>query len=237
MIDIYGIISASLASETEADQNIPSSNNRNVTYQASSPDEVALVQWTQEVGLALRFRDLTSMQLKSPDERLLNYTILQLFPFTSETKRMGIIVRDLQTGEIYFFLKGADVVMSGIVQYTDWLDEEVGNMAREGLRTLVIARKILTEEQYADFEVRYNNARMSVSDRVTRVAQVVESLEREMELLCITGVEDKLQDNVRPTLELLRNAGIKIWMLTGDKLETATCIAKSSRLVSKTQGK
>lgn len=77
---------------------------------------------------------------------------------------------------------------------------------------------------------------MSVSDRVARVAQVIESLEREMELLCVTGVEDKLQDNVRPTLELLRNAGIKIWMLTGDKLETATCIAKSSRLVSRTQG-
>lgn len=77
---------------------------------------------------------------------------------------------------------------------------------------------------------------MSVSDRVQRVSQVIESLEREMELLCVTGVEDKLQDNVRPTLELLRNAGIKIWMLTGDKLETATCIAKSSRLVSRTQG-
>lgn len=57
-----------------------------------------------------------------------------------------------------------------------------------------------------------------------------------MELLCVTGVEDKLQDNVRSTLELLRNAGIKIWMLTGDKLETATCIAKSSQLVSRNQG-
>jgi hypothetical protein len=52
---------------------------------------------------------------------------------------------------------------------------------------------------------------MSVSDRVARVAAVVESLEREMELLCLTGVEDRLQDRVRPTLELLRNAGIKVW--------------------------
>lgn len=77
---------------------------------------------------------------------------------------------------------------------------------------------------------------MAVTDRTARVAQVVESLEREMELLCVTGVEDKLQENVRPTLEVLRNAGIKIWMLTGDKLETATCIAKSSRLISRTQG-
>ena len=49
------------------------------------------------------------------------------------------------------------------------------------------------------------------------------------------GVEDRLQDNVRNTLELLRNAGVRVWMLTGDKLETATCIAKSSRLVARTQ--
>lgn len=66
---------------------------------------------------------------------------------------MNLICQDLQTGEIIFYLKGADVVMAGIVQYTDWLDEEVGNMAREGLRTLVVARKILTEDQYTDFEV------------------------------------------------------------------------------------
>lgn len=229
---------SSVITEAEADQqnHFQSSDNDSVMYQASSPDEIALVHWTKEVGLTLNNRDLNSIQLKAPDGRFLNYAILQVFPFTSETKRMGIIVKDLQNGKIYFYLKGADVVMSSIVQYTDWLEEEVGNMARDGLRTLVVARKILSEEQYHDFEVRYNTARMSLTERMSRVAQVVESLEREMELLCVTGVEDKLQDNVRPTLELLRNAGIKIWMLTGDKLETATCIAKSSRLVSKSQG-
>ncbi|XP_060821154.1 probable phospholipid-transporting ATPase IIA isoform X1 [Bombus pascuorum] len=226
--------SGSIQSQTEADQHyyLPE-QKRN--YQASSPDEVALVKWTEEMGLALVKRDLNFMQLKAPNGKILNYTILQIFPFTSETKRMGIIVKEESSSEIVFYLKGADVVMSGIVQYNDWLEEECGNMAREGLRTLVVAKKNLTEEQYLDFEARYNSARMSVSDRVSRVAAVVESLEREMELLCVTGVEDRLQDRVRPTLELLRNAGIKIWMLTGDKLETATCIAKSSRLVSRTQ--
>ncbi|KAF5305095.1 hypothetical protein FQA39_LY09357 [Lamprigera yunnana] len=224
------------SSETEADQHMQAPNDKIMTYQASSPDEVALVQWTKEVGLTLSHRDLSSMRLRTPDGKFLNYSILLVFPFTSETKRMGVIVKDIQSGEIVFYLKGADVVMSAIVQYTDWLDEECGNMARDGLRTLVVARKVLSEEQYNDFESRYNAAKMSVADRVQRVAHVVESLEREMELLCITGVEDKLQDHVRPTLELLRNAGIKIWMLTGDKLETATCIAKSSRLVSRAQG-
>lgn len=118
---------------------------------------------------------------------LLQFQILQLFPFTSESKRMGIIVRDSGSGEITFYLKGADVVMSSIVQYNDWLSEESGNMAREGLRTLVVAKKVLSEEQYNDFETRIGAARLSVSDRVAKVAAVIESLEREMELLCLTG--------------------------------------------------
>ncbi|CAL1295012.1 unnamed protein product [Larinioides sclopetarius] len=204
-------------------------------YQASSPDEVALVAWTESVGLTLIHRDITSMKLKTAHNQILNYSILQIFPFTSETKRMGIIVKEESSGDIIFFMKGADVVMSSIVQYNDWLDEECGNMAREGLRTLVVAKKVLTEEQYADFEARLNQAKVSIHDRTAKVTAVIESLERDMELLCLTGVEDKLQDNVRPTLELLKNAGIKIWMLTGDKLETATSIAKSSRLVARTQ--
>ena len=173
--------------------------------------------------------------LKTPDGQILSYTVLQIFPFTSESKRMGIILQDDNTGEYVFYMKGADVVMTNIVQYNDWLEEEVDNMAREGLRTLVVAKKTLTSEQYHDFEQRYNAAKLSVVNRSAQVAAVVESLERNLELLCVTGVEDKLQDNVRNTLEILRNAGVKIWMLTGDKLETATCIAKSSKLVAKSQ--
>ncbi|XP_053960125.1 probable phospholipid-transporting ATPase IIA isoform X1 [Anastrepha ludens] len=213
-------------------------------YQASSPDEIALVKWTAEVGLTLIARDINSMTLQMKTRKtkgesqdgLLQFQILQLFPFTSESKRMGIIVRDSGSGEITFYLKGADVVMSSIVQYNDWLSEESGNMAREGLRTLVVAKKVLSEEQYNDFETRISAARLSVSDRVAKVAAVIESLEREMELLCLTGVEDRLQEGVRPTLELLRNAGVRVWMLTGDKLETACCIAKSSQLIGRNQG-
>uniref|UniRef100_A0A2K5I7N0 Phospholipid-transporting ATPase n=1 Tax=Colobus angolensis palliatus TaxID=336983 RepID=A0A2K5I7N0_COLAP len=204
-------------------------------YQASSPDEVALVQWTESVGLTLVGRDQSSMQLRTPGDQILNFTILQIFPFTYESKRMGIIVRDESTGEITFYMKGADVVMAGIVQYNDWLEEECGNMAREGLRVLVVAKKSLAEEQYQDFEARYVQAKLSVHDRSLKVATVIESLEMEMELLCLTGVEDQLQADVRPTLETLRNAGIKVWMLTGDKLETATCTAKNAHLVTRNQ--
>jgi phospholipid-translocating ATPase len=106
-------------------------------------------------------------------------------------------------------------------------------MAREGLRTLAVAKKPLTLEYYQNFEQRLIRARLQTTDRNRHIYETIETIEHDMELLCITGVEDKLQDNVRQTLEMLRNAGIKIWMLTGDKLETATCIAKSSKLIGR----
>lgn len=221
--------------EKPLDQISDQIKNLKVTYQASSPDEIALVAWTESVGLAVIKRDLNKILLRVPDDTFREYEILQIFPFTSETKRMGIIVRDLQSGDIIFYLKGADTVMQSIVQYNDWLIEECSNMAREGLRTLVVAKKVLTQDQYLDFEERLVKAKLSIQDRNQRIQNVVESLEKDLELLCLTGVEDKLQQNVRTTLETLRNAGIKIWMLTGDKLETATCIAKSSKLVSREQ--
>jgi phospholipid-translocating ATPase len=208
-----------------------------VTYQASSPDEVAIVEWTETVGLTLASRDRTSMTLKTKSGQSLGFDILAVFPFTSESKRMGIIVRDRSSGVTTFVQKGADVVMSKIVQKNDWLDEETGNMAREGLRTLVVGRKRLTDENYAAFDAKYREAQLVTGDERTDAMRAVvqEYLESDLELLALTGVEDKLQDDVKSTLELMRNAGLKIWMLTGDKIETATNIAVSSKLVSRNQ--
>ncbi|XP_074605691.1 putative phospholipid-transporting ATPase IIA isoform X2 [Brevipalpus obovatus] len=212
-----------------------SARGNGISYQASSPDEVALVQWTEKVGLALVQRDLTSMKLRNPLGITMNYEILQIFPFSSETKRMGIIVRDMMTKEIIFFLKGADVVMSPIIQYSDWLQEQCDNMARTGLRTLVVSRKFLTEETYNDFQFRYEQAKLCLHDRAARMSAVLATLEKDMELLCLTGVEDRLQEGVATTLKGLQDAGIRIWMLTGDKLETAQSIAKASQLVKRMQ--
>lgn len=209
-----------------------------ITYQASSPDEVAIVNWTDSVGLSLAARDRTMIQLRATNtgEETFTFDILEIFPFTSDTKRMGIVVRDRRSGELAFYQKGADVVMAKICQTNDWLEEECGNMAREGLRTLVVGRKRLTEESWTEFQQQYREARVSQEDRNEAMARAISGhLEQDLELLGVTGVEDKLQDDVKLSLELLRNAGIKIWMLTGDKIETATCIAISSKLVSRNQ--
>ncbi|KAK8844583.1 hypothetical protein IAR55_006430 [Kwoniella newhampshirensis] len=208
-----------------------------VTYQASSPDEVAIVQWTESVGMTLVGRDRGSMTIRTTSGVEYTFDILAVFPFTSESKRMGIIVRDRSTGGITFVQKGADVIMSKIVQKNDWLDEECGNMAREGLRTLVLGRKKLTEDGYTEFDKQYKAAQLRPGEeRADKIQQVISKyLESEVELLALTGVEDKLQEDVKSTLELLRNAGLKIWMLTGDKIETATNIAVSSKLVGRGQ--
>jgi len=71
-------------------------------------------------------------------------------------------------------------------------------------------------------------ARADLNDRDKKVAEAMEELESDMELLGVTGVEDKLQENVAVVIESLRNAGVQVWMLTGDKVETATCIAISA---------
>ena len=207
-----------------------------VTYQASSPDEVAIVTWTASVGLTLVFRDRKCIELQTPNGSRLKFDVLDIFPFTSESKRMGIVVRDTQTGDITFLQKGADVVMAKIVQRNDWLEEETANMAREGLRTLVMARKRLGNTTYNDFANSYHAASIKLEGRNEAMnAVVAQFLEHDLELLGLTGVEDKLQDDVKSTLELLRNAGIKIWMLTGDKVETARCIAISTKLVARNQ--
>ncbi|WYZ38745.1 hypothetical protein EsH8_III_000659 [Colletotrichum jinshuiense] len=219
-----------------------------ISYQASSPDEIAIVRWTESVGLRLAYRDRTSMVLESTENgrEIVRVRILDVFPFTSEGKRMGIIVQfydqtqstvpNLANSEIWFYQKGADTVMSSIVAENDWLDEETSNMAREGLRTLVVGRKRLSYGQYKEFTGSYQAASLAIAGRDAGMQRVVaQYLERDLELVGVTGVEDKLQKDVKPSLELLRNAGIKIWMLTGDKVETARCVAVSSKLVARGQ--
>ncbi|KAF8005066.1 hypothetical protein HF325_000523 [Metschnikowia pulcherrima] len=215
----------------------PSEDDGVISYQAASPDEVAIVKFCEQIGLRLLKRDrhsITLLHLASLQELL--FQILYIFPFNSDTKRMGIVVKDTQKNEIWFMEKGADTVMTRIVNTSDWLDEETANMAREGLRTLVIGRKKLGASVFEEFTKAYEHASLSMQERDSNMQRVVgQYLETNVELLGLTGVEDKLQKNVKQSIELLRNAGVKIWMLTGDKVETAKCVAISAKLISRGQ--
>ena len=206
-------------------------------YQASSPDEIALVKFAESININLNARTQTTIKLLNAANVEENYEILANFPFSSDTKRMGILVKNIETNRIIFYLKGAEVVMESKVQENSraFLRETCENLASTGLRTLVISQKYVTEAEYQLWNKKYQNAKTEMEDREKKIRKVVDELEENMEFLCVTGVEDKLQVDVTDTIESLRNAGIQIWMLTGDKVETATCIAISTGLKGKMQ--
>ena len=206
-------------------------------YQASSPDEVALVEYAEKLKMRLIFKSDSEVKLLNPADETESYKILANFPFSSETKRMGIVLENLTNNKIYFYTKGAENVIDKLVKedYKAFITENSSNLASNGLRTLVVAQKLLDNDYFADWLENYKNAQASMSNRNEKIREAIKSLETNMEFLCVTGVEDKLQDEVYDTIESLRNAGMKIWMLTGDKVETATCIAISTGLKTKQQ--
>ena len=115
------------------------------------------------------------------------------------------------------------------------IDEACDNLSNEGLRTLVISQKCISAQFYQEWNERHEQAKADLNNRDVRVRACIDELEENMELLGVTGVEDKLQNNVAVVIESLRNAGIQVWMLTGDKVETATCIAISAGFKRRTQ--
>ena len=208
----------------------PIIDNNERILQASSPDEVALVEFAETLGFKLIKRLPNRVEISTPGDQVEAYEVLNIFPFSSETKRMGIILRNEQTGEYTFFLKGADTVMQEKVTFEEkiFIEEETENLSKEGLRTLVLCYKPITEKDYQQFSKKMVEAGKNLKRREKEERKIVTAFEHDMNLLCITGVEDLLQEDIKPVIQNIREAGIKVWMLTGDKLETAKCIAIST---------
>jgi len=123
-------------------------------YQASSPDEVALVKFAESLNMKLEEREELYIRIVNANGDAEEYDILANFPFSSESKRMGIILRHRQTNKIVFYLKGAETVMVKKVKpnQRSSLVESCENLAMEGLRTLVMSQKLLSEKQYEEFD-------------------------------------------------------------------------------------
>jgi phospholipid-translocating ATPase len=201
--------------------------------QASSPDEIALVNAAENFGLFLKARTDKRIDLLWTDIHLeQSFTILNNFPFTSKRKRMGIVVHDEISDKIIFYMKGADDIMQSRVQQSQrgFLKDNTDDLARDGLRTLVYAYRIMSREEYDGWLTEYTKAQHEISKRDEMTEKAVDILEANMEILMITGVEDKLQEECDVTIKALKLAGIKFWMLTGDKIETVSCVAISAGL-------
>ena len=205
-------------------------------YEAESPDEGALVEAAAELGWAFqgRRRQTASVRVGPPLSPPLEaeYEVLALNAFTSARKRMSVVIRR-RSGEIVLLVKGADnIVLDRSVDVDPKIEGTLTDFAKEGLRTLVLARRTLTEGELGAFRSEYDCAQLALSGRDELLAAAAEKIETRLSVVGVTAIEDKLQEGVQETIVRIRRAGIKLWVLTGDKLETARNIGFSTRVLS-----
>uniref|UniRef100_A0A8C9RX74 Phospholipid-transporting ATPase n=1 Tax=Scleropages formosus TaxID=113540 RepID=A0A8C9RX74_SCLFO len=198
-----------------------------VEYYASSPDEKALVEATRRMGVTFVGNNGENMEIKTFG-RSEKYKLLHVLEFDANRRRMSVILQT-PSGEKVLFTKGAESSIfpharSGEVDKTR---VHVDEFALKGLRTLVVACRRFSAGEYEEVDRRLHEARTALQQREERLAEVFSFIERDLELLGATGVEDRLQEKVQETIEALRLAGIKVWVLTGDKHETAVSVSLS----------
>ncbi|KAI9891883.1 MAG: hypothetical protein M1814_002268 [Vezdaea aestivalis] len=211
--------------------------NPKVEFKAQSPDEAALVSTARDVGFTALGRTNDGILVNSLGVEK-EYTILNTLEFNSSRKRMSAIIRMPDSNKIILFCKGADSVIWARLRADEQaqLRKETADhlemFAREGLRTLCIAERELSEEEYQVWSKKHDVAAAAVVDREDKLEEVADQIERELTLLGGTAIEDRLQDGVPDTISLLGDAGIKLWVLTGDKVETAINIGFACNLLS-----
>ncbi|XP_072557045.1 phospholipid-transporting ATPase IH-like isoform X4 [Paramormyrops kingsleyae] len=200
-------------------------------YISSSPDEVALVEGMKRLGFTyLRLKD-SHMEILNRKEEIERFELLEVLNFDSVRRRMSVIVRS-GTGQYYLFCKGADSaifprVVSGKVEQ---IRARVQHNAVEGLRTLCVAYKMLSPAEYEEVCHLLTSAKLALHAREKKLAEAYDVIEKNFILLGATAVEDRLQDQAADTIESLHKAGMKVWVLTGDKMETAAATCYASRL-------
>ena len=201
-------------------------------YQASSPDEAALVQAAKAHGYTFitRLSQTITIQVHG---RIEHHRLLEVIEFDSTRKRMSVVAED-PDGKIRVYTKGADAVIFERLapgQSSEITEQHLHDFAVEGLRTLCLAYADLDRKWFLDWHNRYKEASGRVQDREENLAVLADELERDLKLLGATAIEDKLQEGVPDTLRKLEKAGVKVWVLTGDKQETAINIGLSCGVI------
>ncbi|KAM4621664.1 phospholipid-transporting ATPase VB [Polymixia lowei] len=213
-------------------------------YEAESPDEAALVYAARAYGFTLVARTPDSVTVRLPNGKELVFEVLDTLTFDSNRKRMSVLVRHPYTKELMLYTKGADYTIMELLgtPYAEQLNGNQKSIAtstqthldgygKEGLRTLCFAKKVLSERMYNDWSTIRQRALADINNREELIRDTAVHLETNLTLLGATGIEDRLQESVPDTIVALREAGIQVWVLTGDKPETAVNIAYACRLL------
>uniref|UniRef100_A0A8C7Y887 Phospholipid-transporting ATPase n=1 Tax=Oryzias sinensis TaxID=183150 RepID=A0A8C7Y887_9TELE len=206
-----------------------------LVYKAQSPDEGALVTAARNFGFVFRSRTPGTITTTEMGQTV-TYSLLAILDFNNIRKRMSVIVRNPE-GRIRLYCKGADTVLVERLQPCNQelisiTSDHLNEYAADGLRTLALAYRDLSEEEWEAWSESHRFADKATDCREDRLAATYDKIEQEMLLLGATAIEDKLQEGVPETIALLSLANIKIWVLTGDKQETAVNIGYSCKMLT-----
>ncbi|ORX44091.1 phospholipid-translocating P-type ATPase [Hesseltinella vesiculosa] len=218
-----------------------------IDYKAQSPDEAALVATARDMGFTFLEREADLMMLNIMGESKV-FELLNVLEFNSTRKRMSVILRPRDgTRRILLLCKGADSViyerlcsdfgaqkdLEGKQQHVRQATaDDLERFAQEGLRTLCLSYRFIAEDEYDEWNRRFVEANASIYGREEKLDQVCEEIENDMLLMGGTAIEDRLQDGVPDTIAQLATSGIKLWVLTGDKTETAINIGYACNLIT-----
>jgi len=218
---------------------IPSkTDSGGILYQSASPDEEALVIAAHCFGYSFVSSRSDYYSLLIHGEKR-TYRLLGINDFTSDRKRMSIVLQPLDrpgSGAI-LYCKGADNVLFPLCDIEesekDQCRKQLTDFAREGLRTLLVAKRVLTDSESEEFQRKFLTAKNAMYERSQRLTEVAEEFEQHLTLLGVTAIEDKIQAGVPETIAKLKEGQVKVWVLTGDKQETAVNIGYACKLLTK----
>ncbi|XP_063508293.1 probable phospholipid-transporting ATPase IM isoform X4 [Pongo pygmaeus] len=204
-------------------------------YQVQSPDEGALVTAARNFGFIFKSRTPETITIEELGT-LVTYQLLAFLDFNNTRKRMSIIVQNPE-GQIKLYSKGADTILFEKLHPSNEVllsltSDHLSEFAGEGLRTLAIAYRDLDDKYFKEWHKMLEDANAATEERDERIAGLYEEIERDLMLLGATAVEDKLQEGVIETITNLSLANIKIWVLTGDKQETAINIGYACNMLT-----
>ena len=219
-------------------------SKKKLIYQASSPDEIAILNFARKYKyIFLGRKDDNKIIIKKPINSTtlseITYRIPFQFEYSSERKSMSVVLQGIKNPEeIYLFMKGADSVILPKLDKDNIINKSVMNnlknaldlYSKEGLRILAVAYKKLTIEEMQEYNKEFFKASKSTYSKKEKIEELAKKVEKNLIFLGVTAIEDELQDNVNETLKDFSDAGIKLWVLTGDKKDTAKSIAYSCGL-------
>ncbi|XP_022336873.2 phospholipid-transporting ATPase IF-like isoform X3 [Crassostrea virginica] len=197
-------------------------------YQSSSPDEKAFVEACRRYGVVFHGTREDHLEVTFHGE-MRRYKLLHVLEFDATRKRMSVIIQK-ENDEIVLLCKGAEtaVLKIGISGEIDKTNQHIHDYAVLGLRTLALGKRVFSPSEYESVDKMLTEARNAMENREDKLNEAFQAIEKDLHIMGATAVEDRLQDGVPETITTLRRAGIKVWVLTGDKEETAVNISYSA---------